>query len=162
MARPLLALLLVALLPAACAGRAKTVATPPPLLLDQRGTIMPFERAVTHIAFRPLIPSTQVLAYAVLPPLGGTDTDAHRGLGIEYVMHRRALLLSQWPKGPFDIAFGTKGANTPPCTPTHYSPTGIAWITTKDVVMTLQPDGNIPNQALEAEARRLIRAGACR
>ena len=92
------------------AGSAKSQAaesvTPPPLLIDGRGTTMPLEQVVTHLAFRPYLPRAQTLAYAVLPPLGDLDTDSHRGIGIEYEAGHEALLLSEWPKQRFTIAFG--------------------------------------------------------
>jgi hypothetical protein len=148
----------------ACAGahkKAGPAVTPPPILLDQRGTIMPFQKAVTHISFRPFVPS-QVLAYAVLPPLGGDDTDANRGLGIEYGAGRTAMVFSQWPKQRFAIAFGHGGTTMETCTIAHYSPQAVAWTTPAGVVMTLQPDGNASPATIDREAQRLIRAGACR
>ena len=75
------------------------------MLIDDRGTSMPLEQAITHVVFKPFIPAAQILGYAVLPPLGDLDTDAHRGLGIEYVSNNGAMLLSQWPKQDFVIAF---------------------------------------------------------
>lgn len=122
---------------------------------------MPFAQAVTHISFRPYVPSTQVLGYAVLPPLGGTDTDAHRGIGIEYLAGHDAMLLSQWPRQRFAIAFA-RGLALKPCAPEHYSTEAVAWTTPGNLVMTLQPDGNVAAGAVDREARRLIRSGACR
>src|ERR1700683_2714478 len=100
---------------AACAHHADAPkATPPPMLIDDRGTSMPLEQAITHVAFRPFVPAGPILGYAVLPPLGDLDTDAHRGLGIEYVSNDRAMLLSQWPKKDLVIAFGhTRGQIRP-------------------------------------------------
>ena len=148
----------------ACAGRkAEPATTPPPLLIDQRGTAMPLESAITHVSFRPFLPATsQVLAYAVLPPLGGPDTDANRGLGIEYEAGNNAMLLSEWPKQQFTIAFKRGEIALSNCTPTHYSAQALAWTTPSHVVVTLQPDGPVAAAQVEAEARRLIRAGACR
>jgi len=149
---------------AACARQADAPAsTPPPMLIDQRGTTMPFEKAVGHIVFKPYVPSTQVLAYAVLPPLGDLDTDAHRGIGIEYVAPgNRAMLLSQWPKQDFTVAFARSTGPLAPCVLAHYKADGAAWVTSQDVVMTLQPDGSVAPSAVDDEARRLMRAGACR
>jgi hypothetical protein len=153
----------LSLILAACAHHEDAPkATPPPMLIDQRGTTMPLEKAVTHIAFRPFVPSQQVLAYAVLPPLGDLDTDAHRGLGIEYVSSGRAMLLSQWPKQDFMIAFARSVGPLAPCTLAHYKADGAAWITAHNVVMTLQPDGSVSPAVIDDEARRLMRAGACR
>ncbi|HKE37382.1 MAG TPA: hypothetical protein VKB39_08115, partial [Candidatus Baltobacteraceae bacterium] len=93
----------------ACGGgkqhEAAADATPPPLLIDGRGTAMPLEQAVTHIGFRPYVPA-QAIAFAVLPPLGDLDTNEHRGLGVEYQAGRNAMLLSEWPKQGFSIQFG--------------------------------------------------------
>ncbi len=157
------AIALLMLVPlAACARKAEPVSTPPPLLIDQRGTTMPLTEAITHVAFKPFIPAQQVLAYAVLPPLGDVDTDAHRGLGIEYVVNGESMLLSQWPKQDFTIAFGRDVADIAPCTIAHYKNDGVAWLTPHDVVATLQPDGNVAPSTVDNEARRLMRAGACR
>ncbi|HTA39683.1 MAG TPA: hypothetical protein VK760_11425 [Candidatus Acidoferrales bacterium] len=137
-------------------------ATPPPMLIDERGTSMPFEKAVTHVVFRPYVPAGQILGYAVLPPLGDLDTDAHRGLGIEYVTANRAMLLSQWPKQDFTIAFAHTMGQIRTCTLAHYKADGAAWLTSSNVVMTLQPDGSVSPAVVDDEARRLMRAGACR
>jgi hypothetical protein len=156
-----IALSLLAL--AACARHVEAPkATPPPMLIDQRGTAMPFEQAVGHIVFRPYVPSSQILSYAVLPPLGDLDTDAHRGLGIEYVANSHAMLLSQWPKQDFMIAFAHSLGQLAPCTLAHYKADGAAWLTSSNVVVTLQPDGSVSPAVVDDEARRLMRAGACR
>jgi hypothetical protein len=162
---PLRGLLVVLplLLLVACVHHADApAATPPPMLIDQRGTTMPLEQAIGHVVFRPFVPSSQILAYAVLPPLGDLDTDAHRGLGIEYVSNNRAMLLSQWPKQDFMIAFARAHGPLAPCTLAHYKADGAAWLTSKNVVMTLQPDGSVAPAVVDDEARRLMRAGACR
>jgi hypothetical protein len=90
------------------------------------------------------------------------DTDSHRGLGIEYVSNNRAMLLSQWPKGGFTIAFAHDLGPLAPCTVAHYKVDGAAWLTSGNVVMTLQPDGSVSPAVVDDEARRLMRAGACR
>ena len=147
-----------------CGGHkeAQPATTPPPLLIDERGTTMPFEKAIVHVSFRPYVPSAQILAYAVLPPLGGLDTDANRGLGIEYLAGNDAMLLSQWPKREFQVAFKRGELSAQPCEPAHYSPQAIAMVTQRNVVITLQPDGPVPPGRVDAEMRRLVRAGACR
>ena len=132
------------------------------MLIDERGTTMPLEQVVTHIAFRPFVPSPQVLAYAVLPPLGGLDTNANRGIGIEYLSGSTAMLLSEWPKQQFSVAFGQGQAGVANCTPVHYSAQALAWTTPRNVVMTIQADGSAAPATVEAEAHRLIRRGACR
>jgi hypothetical protein len=136
------------LLIAACAHHADAPkATPPPMLIDERGVTMP---------------PSGVLAYAVLPPLGDVDNDAHRGLGIEYVTNDRAMLISQWPRQNFTIAFARGKGAIAPCTLAHYKADGAAWVTPHDVVVTLQPDGSVAPSVVDDEARRLMRAGACR
>lgn len=136
----------------------------PPLLIDDRGVVMPFQDAVTKISYRPYVPTSgQILAYAVIPPLGNQDTPAHRGIAIEYESGRRAWLLSQWPKQNFTLLFlHGKNITDAPCTIAHYKKDGVAWTTRGALAMTLQPDGNVPAAAVVAEARRLIAAGACR
>ena len=144
----------------ACGGQkhAAPDASTPPLLIDGRGTTMPLEEAVTHIAFRPYVPA-QAIAFAVLPPLGDLDTNEHRGLGVEYLAGRNAMLLSEWPKQNFTIEFGHSGA-LHECRPVHYSTTSVAWTSGK-LVMTLQPDGPADATTVDREAQRLVRAGAC-
>lgn len=123
---------------------------------------MPLEQVVTHLAFRPYLPRAQTLAYAVLPPLGDLDIDAHRGIGIEYEAGHEALLLSEWPKQRFTIAFGHGEPALKTCVPTHYSDQALAWTTPSSLVLTLQPDGTVPSTDVDREALRLIRDGACR
>lgn len=135
----------------------------PPLLIEDRGFVMPLEQAMTKISYSPYVPSgVQVVAYAVLPPLGGKDKPATRGVAIEYEYGRRTWLLSQWPKQNFILLFlhGDNITDTP-CTVAHYKKDGVAWTTRGTLAMTLQPDGNVPAAAVDAEARRLIAAGAC-
>jgi hypothetical protein len=145
----------------ACGGQQHPTAdaTTPPLLIDARGTTMPLERVVTHIAFRPYVPA-QAIAFAVLPPLGDVDTNEHRGMGVEYQAGRNAMLLSEWPKQGFTIQFGHSGLGE--CRPQHYSTTSVAWTTPGKLVMTLQPDGPVDATDVDREAQRLIAAGACR
>jgi hypothetical protein len=156
-------LIVAAIALSACGGGGKHAdsdGTPPPLLIDGRGTTMPLEKAVTHIAFRPYVPA-QAIAFAVLPPLGDLDTNEHRGIGVEYQAGRNAMLLSEWPKQGFSIAFGHSGIVSD-CKPAHYSTTSVAWTTPGNLVMTLQPDGPVNASDVDREARRLIAAGACR
>src|SRR5579872_5464754 len=108
---PLFAAVSLCVALAACANHdapATAAASAPPLLIDARGKMMPLEAAVRQIAFRPFLPSAQILAFAVIPPLGGGDTVQHRGLGIEYVADGSAVLLSQWPRQNFDLLFVTR------------------------------------------------------
>jgi hypothetical protein len=104
-----------------------------------------------------------VLKYAVIPPLGDQDTPQNRGIAVEYEQGHVAWLLSEWPKQNFTLLF-LKGQDISftPCTVAHYKSDGVAWTTRGRLAMTLQPDGSVPVRAVEAEARRLIAAGACR
>jgi len=164
--RPLLISVLLVLALAGCHRGQAAPASPslPPLMIDDRGVVMPLEEAVTKIAYRPWIPSgVQTLKYAVIPPLGEQDTPANRGVAIEYEDNHIAWLLSQWPKQNFTLLF-LRGQDITyaPCTVAHYKPDGVAWTTRGKLAMTLQPDGSVSAKAVEAEARRLIAAGACR
>ena len=135
-------------------------AAPTPLI-NARGVTMPLEKAVHEIAFRPFIPRAQISAFAAIPPLGGTDTRESHGLAIEYNRDGHTLLLSQWPRGNFDIAIGGADATHRPCAPVAYSAGGLLWTTRNGLVMTLQPDGTVAASSLALEARRLLHAGAC-
>jgi hypothetical protein len=134
-------------------------ATPPPLLIESRGFTMPLDRAVTKIGFRPYLPPGQMLAFAVIPPLGNDDSTAHRGMAIEYVASRRAMLLSQWPKQQFTLAFGGRDVTSSPCTIVHFSADGVGWTARSGLMLTLQPDGKAGTGAVVEEARRLLRLG---
>ena len=123
---------------------------------------MPLEQAILHVSFRPYLPTSQILAFAVLPPLGGADTDANRGLGIEYLAGQDAMLLSEWPKQQFAMSFGRERPDLAPCVPLHYSTQAVAWTTHGRLIFTLQPDGKVSAVAVDSEARHLVRAGACR
>lgn len=133
------------------------------MLIDGRGIVMPLSEAVTKISWRPWIPPRPILKYAVIPPLGDLDTPAHRGIAVEYTYGKSAMLLSEWPKQNFTLLFlrGQDITNTP-CTIAHYKADGVAWTTHANLAMTLQPDGNVPARLVDAEARALIRSGACR
>jgi hypothetical protein len=145
----------------ACSGRKPAPQiTAPPLLIDSRGTTMPLERAIVRVGLVPYIPA-QALSFAVLPPLGGLDTRANRGFGVEYQTGHNAMLLSEWPRQRFAIAFGVAGVPRN-CVPVHYSTTNVAWTTPRNLVMTLQPDGPVGPSAVDREALRLVRSGACR
>ncbi len=164
--RPLLISALLLLVPTACHKGDPAAAQPslPPLMIDDRGMVMPLEDAVTKIAYRPWIPpGVQILKFAVIPPLGDMDTPANRGVAIEYEDNHVAWLLSQWPKQNFTLLF-LKGQDITysPCTVAHYKPDGVAWTTRGKLAMTLQPDGSVSAKAVETQARRLIAAGACR
>ncbi len=135
----------------------------PPLLIDDRGITMPLDKAVTNINYRPWIPPGQILKYAVIPPLGGNDTPENRGIAVEYMSGTHAMLLSEWPKQNFQLMFmHAQDITFKPCAIVHYKTDGVAWTTQGKLAMTLQPDGNVVPSAVDAEARRLIAAGACR
>lgn len=162
--RLLAALMLCALTACAHKGGSDPAANAslPPLIIDQRGITMPLKDAVKEIAFRPYLPPSQVLAFAVIPPLGGPDVRAGRGLAAEYATGRVAMLLSEWPKQNFTLAFPGKDITNAPCELAKMSSTGVAWTSRHGLLLTLQPDGNVSPHVVEAEARRLIGAGACR
>jgi len=133
------------------------------MLIDDRGVVMPLQDAVTKISWKPWIAPRQILKFAVIPPLGDLDTPEHRGIAMEYQYGGQAMLLSEWPKQNFTLLFlhGQDITNTP-CTIAHYKADGVAWTTKSNLAMTLQPDGNVSPKDVDAEARRLIAAGACR
>ncbi|NNM92066.1 MAG: hypothetical protein HKL92_01855, partial [Candidatus Eremiobacteraeota bacterium] len=98
---------------ASCSGRhaPSPNATPsgPPLLLDDRGTIMSLAKLRQNVDLRPYVPVPNPLAYAALPGLGGPDTPANRGVGIEYVAPSGSrMILSEWPKQRYRLNFITK------------------------------------------------------
>ncbi len=133
------------------------------MLIDDRGIVMPLEQAVTKISYRPWIPPRTILKYAVIPPLGDLDTPAHRGVAMEYRYKNTAMLLSEWPKQNFTLLFlHNVNITSTPCTIAHYKADGVAWTTHGNLAMTLQPDGSVDPQAVDAEARSLIATGGCR
>jgi hypothetical protein len=147
-------------------GASVGAASPTPLpsmLIDDRGIAMPLEQAVTKIDYRPWIPPRPILKYAVIPPLGDLDTPAHRGIAIEYTYKHAAMLLSEWPKQHFALIFlHNDDISNAPCHIAHYTADGVAWTTQGRLAMTLQPDGSVDPRAVDAEARSLLAAGACR
>jgi hypothetical protein len=154
-----------ALAAAGCAhksGGADAQASLPPMLIDDRGVVMPLEQAVTKISYKPWIPPRQILKFAVIPPLGDLDTPDHRGIAIEYQYNGQSLLLSEWPKQNFTLLFlHGEDITLTPCKIAHYKADGAAWTTKSRLAMTLQPDGNISPKDVDAEATRLMAAGAC-
>lgn len=134
----------------------------PTLLIDSRGVTVPLTRAVHQIAFRPFIPSAQIAAIALIPPLGGEDSRATHGLAIEYARRGNALLLSEWPRAGFRIVMAGEDITRRPCAPVAYKTDGLMWTTRNGLLMTLQPDGAVAPTLVEREVRRLITAGACR
>jgi hypothetical protein len=155
----------IALAAGACAH--KSAAPQPsqaPMLIDDRGIVMPLEDAVTShkISYRPWIPPRQILKVAVIPPLGDLDTPSHRGIAFEYQFGNQAMLLSEWPKQNFTLLF-LRGQDITytPCKIAHYKADGVAWTTKTKLAMTLQPDGNVNPKEVDAEALRLIAQGAC-
>jgi hypothetical protein len=144
------------------AGDAAAQASLAPMLIDDRGVVMPLEQAVTKISYRPWIPRRKILKYAVIPPLGDLDTPDHRGVAIEYQYKNQAMLLSEWPKQNFTLLFlHGEDITLTPCEIAHYKADGAAWTTKSKLAMTLQPDGNVNPKDVDAEAHRLIASGAC-
>ena len=165
------ALLATAAISALCAcgiaGLFKTapppVATPKPTLVAMRGIAMPLHTARAGVSFRPFVPARELVDVALLAPYAGNDTRANRGIGFEYESGGRLFVLSQWP------AHGTPPAGGHPAPSRsrmqldpRYKPDGIIWTTKRDIVATLQTDGKSSPSAVETEARRLVRRGACR
>jgi len=155
----------LALASAACAHKSAADSQPtlPPMLIDDRGIVMPLEQAVTKINYKPWIPPRQILKYAVIPPLGDLDTPDHRGIAMEYQFGNQAMLLSQWPKQNFTLLFlRNTDITLTPCKIAHYKADGVAWTTRSKLAMTLQPDGSVNPKDVDKEAARLIAAGGCR
>ena len=136
-------------------------ASRPPMMIEDRGVTMPLDRAVEKIAFRPYLPPAQIVAFAVIPPLGDLDTKPHRGIAMEYEVQRRAFLLSEWPMQTFKITFLKADITSTPCTVAPYSRNGVAWTTHGSLLLTLQPDGRVSPASVNAEAHRLLGAGGC-
>ena|GEM_PF-1295402 len=158
--------LVLAVAVAGCSGRRApaTNASPsgPPLLLDERGTIMSLAKLHRNVDLRPYVPVPNPLAYAALPGLGGADTPANRGVGIEYIAPSGTrMILSEWPKQHYRLNFISKDITATPCVPVIFMHENVAWTTKRGAVMTLIADGEGSRSALEREARRLLARGAC-
>lgn len=158
--------LLLALLTGCAAGTGSNAqATPQPqatMLIESRGVVTPFTAAVKSIAFRPIVPSSQMAAVALIPPISGEDSRKTHGLAIEYAGRGDALLLSQWPRPNVAIEVDGTDITARPCAPVAYKTDGLIWSTRSGLVMTLQPDGKVPLSRLAREAHRLLAAGGCR
>jgi hypothetical protein len=122
---------------------------------------MPLDRAVRQIAFRPVFPAAKLIAIAAIPGLGNDDSRRTHGIAFEYARRGDALLLSEWPVQQFRIVVGPQDLNATPCRPQAFKADGYIWTTRKGLVMTLQPDGDVPPVRVETEARRLAAGGAC-
>jgi len=147
-------------------GRAHRTPEPSPTpdsLVSKRGVSMPLEQAVRGIAFHPYIPSLQIIDVALIAPLGVRDKDerANRGIALEYAVSGHALVLSEWPLHTLHLTVGDTELAATPCTLTPFKPDGVMWSTPGRLLMTLQADGNIKPSRIFAEARRLLRRGAC-
>jgi hypothetical protein len=155
----------------ACGGggdKAAADATPTPEAgLTRLGEVTPLRTALAGIAFRPFIPARQIVETALIPAYnGGEDTRENRGIAFEYVSFHQSYILSEWPgkgkAGPrhvateqgceitsYDIGGGTAGRQ------------GALWSNGR-IAAKLIPSGNASDRATFAEARRLVRLGACR
>ncbi len=158
--------LAIAVAAAGCSGRHEPSpnATPsgPPLLLDERGTIMSLAKLQRNVDLRPFVPVPNPLAYAALPALGGPDTPANRGVGIEYIAPSGTrMILSQWPKQNYQLNFISKDLTATPCVPVIFMHENVAWTSRRGALMTLIADGEASRGAIEREARRLLARGAC-
>lgn len=115
-----------------------------------------------NVDLRPFVPVPNPLAYAALPGLGGPDTPANRGVGIEYVAPSGTrMILSEWPKQSYQLNFISKDLTATPCTPVIFMHENIAWTSKRGALMTLIADGEASRGAIEREARRLLARGAC-
>lgn len=132
----------------------------PDLLVAHLGISTPFEQAVRGIAFRPFLPARQVLDVALIAPLTGADTRANRGLALEYVVQGQALVLSQWPVRA-EVRLGQQDLAAAPCQIVAFDANTAMWSTRSRLLMTLRPDGKVKPSRIFAEARRLLRRGAC-
>lgn len=165
---PLAALVLLAFTMPGCSvlktrPHSATAAQPTPTpdtLASHLGVSTPFETAVRGIAFRPYLPAHEFLDVALIAPLTGTDTRASRGIALEYVAAGQALVLSQWPM-PADLRLGQQEPAAIPCQVTAMKADTALWTTHGRVMMTLRPDGKVKPSRIFAEARRLLRRGAC-
>ncbi len=161
--RKLFASLAVLLAVSACSAKhPDPQATLAPLLIDDKGITMPLEQAITHIGFRPYLPTRNYLRLAVIPPLGGDDTNANRGFAVEYTRGSDSFLLSEWPRKNFDLAFGRFDPTLHPCQAFRYTSGGFVWATPRAEAMTLQAERGVLGSHVEAEAHRLLTTGACR
>ncbi len=158
--------LAIAVAAAGCSGRHTPApgASPsgPPLLLDERGTIMSTAKLRQNVDLRPFKPVPNPLAYAALPGLGGPDTPANRGVGIEYIAPSGTrMILSEWPKQNYQLNFISKDLTATPCVPVIFMHENVAWTSKRGALMTLIADGEASRGAIEREARRLLARGAC-
>ncbi|MDP9018692.1 MAG: hypothetical protein M3N19_10270 [Candidatus Eremiobacteraeota bacterium] len=135
----------------------------PDSLVSKRGISMPLEAAIRGIAFHPYIPSLQIVDVALIAPVGARDKDerANRGIAFEYAVNGHALALSEWPLHTTHLNVGDTELASTPCTLTPFKPDGVMWTTPGRLLMTLQADGNVKPPRIFAEARRLLRRGAC-
>ena len=167
-AMPFILVLLALALPACGGGKAEPKPTPTEdTYLSHRGQVMPLRTALRSVAFQPFIPAREIVETALLPPYnGGDDVRKNRGIAFEYISSRQAYVLSQWPgpglPGPHDLgtidgcalsAYSIAGGTT--------GKSGALW-TNGRIASNLVPAGNATDRDTFAEARRLIRRGACR
>ncbi|MDQ2681401.1 MAG: hypothetical protein M3Y21_10360 [Candidatus Eremiobacteraeota bacterium] len=146
---------------AACAQHPTAQPAPTPAdHLAQLGIKMPLRLAVRKIAFRPFLPANRIGQIAVIPPLGGEDTPANRGVSVEYRSGSSKLLLSEWPAQKFALTVGQNDLTSHPCA-AYAKADGAIWLTLGGLVMTLQADGKGGSSRVFGEAAALIRAGAC-
>lgn len=160
-------LALVACLAAALAGCAHQkaaqpkAASTPTLLIEARGITMRLSQAVRKISFRPILPSRQILAFAVIPPLGGNDTPQTRGFAAEYLHHGAAVLISEWPKQSFRITFGKVDITEKPCVQVEYARGQYAFTNKRGLLATVQGDAGVSPAAVHRAASAAL-AAFCR
>lgn len=144
------------------AGDGEPTPSPTPMLIVMRGVTTSLPDAVHQIAFRAHPPRAQVLAVALIPPLGNADTSRTRGIAFEYSAGGMKWLLSEWPSQGFNLMFGSQSASAPLCSPVPFSRTGFAWTTRDKLAMTLQPDGSASIAQTRDQARLVMTRLACR
>jgi hypothetical protein len=155
----------------------------PPTFLSQKGTVMPLRSALSEISFKPFIPSHRIVETALIAPYnGGDDNRKNRGIAFEYVSGHESYVIQEWPGngrgGPISLPPEGKcalsayhlGRRPPPPPEEGQTPAptlppqtqeGVLW-SARGIVFNLLPSGNAQPPATIAEARRLIRVGACR
>ncbi len=140
----------------ACGARQPAPSPTPsatPMLIDDRGVTMPLTKVMTQTRLHPFLPVATHQVYAVIPPLGGRDTRATRGIAIEYDgYHGSRVLLSEWPAQTFSIRFGTHNVSGNPCSLVEYDPGRFAFSTRQGLVATVQGDGGSRRADVKASA----------
>ncbi len=114
------------------------------------------------IGFKPFVPQhVSIVAVALLPAFSGDDLRKNRGIGIEYENAGRLYALSEWPNNGMSVENTTPVGTEAGCDIASFRRDGFTWANAV-FVYTFQPDGNVAPALVLREAKRIIRAGACR